>query len=75
MEVEAEYVALSMSCWDLFLIIDITKELCSIFGLDMQASVDLHIKIHKDNVRALALGKLEPRRMTPCSKHYTIKYH
>ncbi len=30
---------------------------------------------HEDNVGALALGKLEPRRMTPLSKHYGIKYH
>jgi hypothetical protein len=52
---EAEYVALSMSCQDLFPIIDVTKELCSIFNLDMQASADLHIKIHKDNVGALML--------------------
>jgi hypothetical protein len=36
----------------------------------------MHIKIHEDNVGALALGKLEPRRMTPrSSKHYAIKYH
>jgi hypothetical protein len=69
---EAEYVALSTSCQDLFPIIDITNKLCSIFNLDMQASADLHIKIHKDNVGALMLGKLEPRQMTPCSKHYEI---
>jgi hypothetical protein len=35
---EAEYVALCMSCRDLFPIIDVTKILCSIFNLDMQAS-------------------------------------
>ncbi len=56
---EAEYVALSTSCQDLFPpIIDVTKEICSIFNLDMQASADLHIKIHKDCVGALMLGKL-----------------
>ena len=55
---EAEYVALSTSCQDLFPIIDVTKELCAIFNLDMQASADLHIKIHKDCVGALMLGKL-----------------
>ncbi len=27
------------------------------------------------NVGTLILGKLEPRRMTPRSKHYAIKYH
>ncbi len=35
----------------------------------------MHIKIHEDNIGALTLGKLEPRRMTPRSKHYAIKYH
>jgi hypothetical protein len=35
----------------------------------------VHVKIHEDNVGALALGKLEPRWMTMRSKHYAIKYH
>ena len=35
----------------------------------------MHIKIHEDNVGALILGKLEPQRMTPRSKHYAVKYH
>ena len=35
----------------------------------------MHVKIHEDNVGALTLGKLEPKRMTPRSKHYAIKYH
>ncbi len=35
----------------------------------------MHMKIHEDNVGALALGKLKPRQMTPRSKHYAIKYH
>jgi len=74
---EAEYVALSTSCRDLFPLIDLTKEICSIFKMDMvvKDTADMHIKVHEDNVGALALGKLEPRRMTPRSKHYAIKYH
>jgi hypothetical protein len=74
---EAEYVALSTTCRDLFPLIDITNEICSIFhvGLTFQKRADLHIKIHEDNIGALALGKLEPRRMIPRSKHYAIKYH
>ena len=74
---EAEYVALSTSCRDLFPLIDLTKEICSIFKMDMvvKDTADMHIKVHEDNVGALALGKLEPRRMTPHSKHYAIKYH
>ncbi len=31
--------------------------------------------IHEDNVGTLTLGKLKPRRMTPRSKHYAVKYH
>ena len=75
---EAEYVALSTSCRDLFPLIDITKEICAKFNLDecnFNKNAKLHIKIHEDNVGALALGKLEPQRTTPRSKHYAIKYH
>ena len=76
---EAEYVALSTSCKDLFPLIDVTQEICSIFGshfnLQLRDKTDMHIKIHEDNAGALTLGKLEPRRMTPRSKHYAIKYH
>jgi hypothetical protein len=54
-------VALSTSCRDLFPLIDITKELCSTFALHLHEYAQMHIKIHEDNVGALALGKLEPR--------------
>ena len=72
---EAEYVALSTSCRDLFSLIDIKKEICSTFALQLHEYAHMHIKIHEDNVGALALGKLELCRMTPRSKHYAIKYH
>ncbi len=75
---EAEYVALSTSCRDLFPLIDITNEICEHFDMDgniFDNATRLHIKIHEDNIGALALGKLEPHRMTPRSKHYAIKYH
>ncbi len=74
---EAEYVALSTSCQDLFPLINATKEICSIFKVDLvvKETVNMHIKVHEDNDGALALGKLEPRRMTPFSKHYVVKYH
>ncbi len=57
---EAEYVALSTSCCDLFPLIDITNKLCTALQIEMQAETHMHIKIHKDNVGALILGKLEP---------------
>ena len=72
---EAEYVALSTSCRDLFPLIDITNELCTALKVKMQPDTQMHIKIQEDNVGALTLGKLEPRRMTPRSKHYAVKYH
>jgi hypothetical protein len=72
---EAENVALSKSCRDLFPLIDTTKELCKIFEIDLKKETDMHIKIHEDNVGTLIFGKLEPRQMTPPSKHYAIKYH
>ena len=41
----------------------------------MHPESQMHIEIHEDNVDALTLGKLEPRRMTPRSNHYAVKYH
>eukprot|EP00956_Cyclotella_meneghiniana_P042912 scaffold249352_cov26-Cyclotella_meneghiniana.AAC.1 len=72
---EAEYVALSQSCKDLFPLLDQIRELASAVGLSVKDTSSMHIKIHEDNVGALTLGKLEPKRMTPRSKHYAIKYH
>eukprot|EP00804_Cyclotella_cryptica_P013417 CCRYP_005165-RG/>CCRYP_005165-RG protein AED:0.32 eAED:0.32 QI:0/-1/0/1/-1/1/1/0/434 len=72
---EAEYVALSTSCKDLFPIVDLIRELGAAVGLDISAVANMHIKIHEDNVGALTLASLEPQRMTPRSKHYAIKYH
>jgi hypothetical protein len=75
--IEVEYAALNTSCRDLFPLINITTGIGSIFdvGLVVNETADMHIKDHKDNVGALALGKLEPRRMTAHSKHYAIKHH
>jgi hypothetical protein len=72
---ESEYIALSTSCKDLFPLVDLIKELGGCLGVPVNDSSNLHIKIHEDNVGALTLGKLEPRRMTLRSKHYAIKYH
>jgi hypothetical protein len=72
---EAEYVALSTSCRALFPLIDVAREICTAFSIGLSGTAQMHIKIHEDNVGALALGKLEPRHMTPRSKHYAIKYH
>ncbi len=54
---EAKYMACSSSCCNLLPLIDITKELSSNFDLQLQVNTNMHIKIHKDNVSALALGE------------------
>ena len=72
---EAEYIALSTACRDLFPLIDKLTEITSMLNLPFQPGSNMHIRIHEDNAGALILGKLEPRRMTPRSKHYAVKYH
>jgi hypothetical protein len=74
-KMEAEYVALSTACKDLFPIVDMIRELAGSVGIPVDAVANMHIRIHEDNVGALTLAKLEPARMTPRSKHYAIKYH
>ncbi|KAL7484019.1 hypothetical protein ACHAW6_009661 [Cyclotella cf. meneghiniana] len=72
---EAEYVALSTACKDLLPLVALIRELSGAVGLDASFVSNIHCKVHEDNVGALTLGRLEPRRMTPRSKHYAIKYH
>jgi hypothetical protein len=72
---EAEYVALSSSCRDLFPLIDITQEIFSALLLHPLDTAQMHIKIHEVNVGTLILGQLEPWRMTPRLKLYAVKYH
>ena len=72
---EAEYVAMSSACKDLFPVVDVIRALSVAVGLGDDFDTKFHIKVHEDNVGALTLGRLEPGRMTPRSKHYAIKYH
>jgi hypothetical protein len=72
---EAEYVSLSTACKDFFPIIDLVKALSEAVEMSVDFTANLHGKIFEDNVGALTLGRLEPGRMTPHSKHYAIKYH
>ena len=57
---EAEYVALSTSCKDLFPLLDLIRELSSAINLPMDKHTNMHVKIHEDNVGALTLGQLDP---------------
>jgi hypothetical protein len=58
---EAEYVALSSSCRDLFPLIDITEDICSALLLHPPDTAQIHIKIHKDDAGTLIQGQFEPR--------------
>ncbi len=62
---EAEYIAMSTACRDLFPLIDKLTELTSVLNLPFIPGSNIHIRIHEDNAGALVLGKLEPRRITP----------
>ena len=72
---EAEYVALSASCRELFPIIDLVKELGAATKLPVKEDVKMHVCIHEDNSGTLTLSRLELPRMTPLSKHYAVQYH
>ena len=63
--IESEFVALSISCKDLFPIMDLVKEIGTFFDLPIEDKVRFHVRIHEDNVGALLLGQCEPCRMTP----------
>jgi hypothetical protein len=53
----------------------LSRELCSSLSFHVNGVIKMHVKIHEDHVGTLILGKIEPRRMTPRSKHYAVKYH
>ncbi|KAL7481135.1 hypothetical protein ACHAW6_006815 [Cyclotella cf. meneghiniana] len=73
-KMEAEYLAFSTLCKELFPMVDLIHVLCSVVGLDM-AEANMHIKINEDNIGALTFAGLKPQHMIPCSKHYAIMYH
>jgi len=72
---ESEYVALSCVCKHLFLLMGMVHEIGKYSDLPAKEKSYFHVWIHKNNVDALLLVKLESCRMTPCSKHNTIKHH
>ncbi|KAL7526402.1 hypothetical protein ACHAWF_008462 [Thalassiosira exigua] len=72
---EAEYVALSTAMKDLLPLVDLVKEIAGRWSLPVRGKTGFHVRVHEDNAGALTLAELEPRRMTPRSKHYAIKYH
>lgn len=72
---EAEIVAMSSCCKELFPIIDMVGEIGKAVGLTANEATKMHIAIHEDNAGALILAKTVPPQFTPRSKHYAIKTH
>lgn len=71
--VEAEVVAFVACCQELFPIINIVDQFGDSVGVTHEEQCQMHIKMHEDNVGALALLTTSPPQHTPCSKHYAIK--
>ena len=72
---ESEYVAMSMAMKDLIPLQRIVIEVCKGLNLNPTKVATIKSSVWEDNAGALTLARLEPPRMTPRSKHYSIKYH
>jgi hypothetical protein len=69
---EADIIALSTSCRDLFPIIDMVELLTSSVNLQI-GETTMKLSVHEDDLGALVLAKTLPPQFTPQSKYYTIK--
>ena len=72
---ESEYVAMSMAMKDLIPLQRIVKDVCVGLRLEDDLTATINSNVWEDNAGALGLARLEPPRMTPRSKHYSLKYH
>lgn len=70
---EAEIIALSHCCRELFPVCDIVKEVGKVVGMKTEDMTSMHVSIHEDNAGALVLAKTIPPEFTPKSKYYAIK--
>ena len=70
---ELEYVDLSTACKNIFPVINLITKLSRKVGISKPGATNIHVWMHEESVGALTLGRLEPRRITPCLKHYTLK--
>jgi hypothetical protein len=70
---EAEIIALSACCRELFPIMDMVKSLTESVNLPIRIT-SMNVSIHEDNLGALlVLAKTLPPQFTPRSKYYAIK--
>ncbi len=58
---ELGYVVLRSACKDLFLNMNLIKEIGLVFDICAKDKSRFHVHIHEDNVGASLLGQLEPR--------------
>jgi hypothetical protein len=72
---EAEYIALSMAMRYLLPLKNLLKEIMGKIGVEGDAVAKFRTTLWEDNLGTLRLARLEPGGMTPCSKHYGVKYH
>ena len=70
---EAEIIALSHCCRELFPVVDIVKEVGDVVGLPTKDLISMHVSVHEDNAGALILAETIPPQFTPRSKYYAIK--
>ena len=69
---EAEIVALSHSCKELFPVMEIVGSVGPAFGIPV-GTTEMNVSIHEDNAGALILAQKLPPEYTPRSKYYHIK--
>jgi hypothetical protein len=69
---EAEIIALSACCRELFPIIDMVGSVTKSVNLPI-GKTTMNVSIHEDNSGALVLAKTLPPQFTPRSKYYAIK--
>jgi hypothetical protein len=69
---EAEIIALSACCRELFPIMDMVSSVTKSVKLPI-GRITMNVSIHEDNSGALVLAKTLPPQFTPRSKYYAIK--
>lgn len=72
---EAEYVYLRTSMKELIPLIDIVAEVYPPLTVKENGEIRINRTVWEDNNGEFSLGNFEAPRMTPRSKHYSIKYH
>ena len=70
---EAEYQALSISCWDLIPLHHIIQEASTALHIGKGLAVRSFSKVYEDNTACLSQAIIP--KMTPHTKHIAVAYH